>query len=138
MNKYVKEYLHRGLMFGGFGPIVLGIVCWIIHAKGAEMNLSGFEVFLAIVSTYMLAFVQAGSTVFNQIESWPLPKSLLCHFSSLFVAYSLCYLGNTWIPFEPKAIAVFFAIFVAVYFVVWITVYFSVRAASKKFNKKIK
>ena len=138
MNKYVKEYLHRGLMFGGFGPIVFGIVYWIISAKGVALNLSGFEVFLAIVSTYMLAFVQAGSTVFNQIESWPLPKSLLCHFSSLFVAYSLSYLGNTWIPFEPKAIAVFFAIFVAVYFVVWITVYFSVRAASKKFNKKIK
>ena len=138
MNKYVKDFLHRGLMFGGFGPIILGIVYWIIPAKGEELNLSGFEVFLAIVSTYMLAFVQAGASVFNQIEHWPLPKSLLCHFSSLFVAYSLCYLGNTWIPFEPKVIEVFFAVFVAVYFVVWITVYFSVKAASKKFNKKIK
>ncbi len=138
MNKYVKEFFHRGLMFGGFGPIILGVIYWIIHAKGEELNLSGFEVFLGIVSIYLLAFVQAGATVFNQIEHWPITKSLLCHFSTLFVAYSLCYLGNTWIPFEPGVIAIFFAIFVAVYFVVWITVYFSVKAASKKFNKKIK
>ena len=138
MNKYVKEFFHRGLMFGGFGPIILGVIYWIIHAKGEELNLSGFEVFLGIVSIYLLAFVQAGATVFNQIEHWPITKSLLCHFLTLFVAYSLCYLGNTWIPFEPSVIAIFFAIFVAVYFVVWITVYFSVKAASKKFNKKIK
>ena len=26
MNKYVREFLHRGLMFGGFGPIVFGII----------------------------------------------------------------------------------------------------------------
>ncbi|MBR6785062.1 MAG: DUF3021 domain-containing protein [Clostridia bacterium] len=138
MNKYVKEFLHRGLIFGGFGPIILGIVYWIISTSGASFGLSGFETFLGIISTYLLAFLQAGASVFNQIEHWSLPKSLLCHFSTLFVAYSLCYLGNTWIPFEPAVIAIFFAIFTAIYFVVWITVYLSVRAASKKFNNKLK
>lgn len=136
MNKYVKEFFHRGLLFGGFGPIVLGIVFCFIQ-KEIE-NISGFEIFLGIVSTYLLAFVQAGVTVFNQIEHWSTPKSLFFHFSSLFAAYTICYLGNTWIPFEPKAILVFFAVFVVIYFAVWIAVALSVKAATKKFNAKIK
>lgn len=138
MNKYVKEFLHRGLMFGGFGPVILGIIYWILSVRIADFEISGFDIFLGIASTYLLAFVQAGVSVFNQIEHWSLPKSMLLHFLTLFVAYSLCYIGNTWIPFDPKVIAVFFAIFVAVYFAVWITVYLSVKATSKKFNAKIK
>ena len=31
MNCYVKEFLKRGLMFGGFGPIVAGIVYLILE-----------------------------------------------------------------------------------------------------------
>ena len=138
MNKYVKQFFHRGLIFGGFGPVILGIIYWILSETDADFSLSGFEIFLGIVSTYLLAFLQAGASVFNQIEHWPLPKSLLCHFSALFAAYTLCYIGNTWIPFEPKVILIFFGIFVVVYFAVWITVFLSVRAASKKFNSKIK
>ena len=30
MNKYLKEFFHRGLIFGGFGPIILGIVFAIL------------------------------------------------------------------------------------------------------------
>lgn len=138
MNKYVKEFLHRGLMFGGFGPVILGIIYWILSVKLADFEIGGFDIFLGIASTYLLAFVHAGASVLNQIEHWSLPKSTLLHFLTLFVVYSLCYIGNTWIPFDPKVIAVFFAIFVAVYFAVWITVYLSVKATSKKFNAKIK
>ena len=94
MNRYFKEFLHRGLMFGGFGPVVLGIIYWILSETVADFTVSGFETFLGIVSTYILAFVQAGASVFNQIEHWSLPKSLLCHFSTLFAAYTLGYLGN--------------------------------------------
>ncbi len=138
MNKYLKEFLHRGLIFGGFGPLVLGIVYWIISAVHGDIEISGFDIFLGIISTYMLAFVQAGASVFNQIEHWPLPKSLLCHFSSLFVAYSLCYIGNTWIPFEPMVLLVFFAVFTVTFFVIWFSVYFAVKATSKKLNAGIK
>ena len=30
MNKYVRSFLHRGLMFGGFGPIIIGIVYLVL------------------------------------------------------------------------------------------------------------
>lgn len=92
---------------------------------------------IAILSTYLLAFIVAGASVFNQIEHWPLPKSLVCHFLTLYTAYTICYLCNTWIPFSFVVILIYTAIFLAVYFIIWITVYVCVKATSKKFNKRI-
>ena len=138
MNKYVKEFLHRGLVFGGFGPIILGIIYFILSKTVDNFALSGSEMLIGIVSIYLLAFVQAGATIFNQIEHWPISKSLLCHLLTLYVAYSLCYVANTWIPFEPKVLLIFTVIFMAVYFTVWGIVYFSIKATSKNFNAKLK
>lgn len=137
MKKYVKEFMHRGLIFGGFGPIVIGIIYMVISNFETDFSLSAGEVLLAIVSTYLLAFLQAGATVFNQIEHWPLPKSLFCHFITLYLAYSLCYVLNSWIPFDGKVLLIFSLIFIVTFFAIWFIVYFCVRATSKQFNKKI-
>lgn len=137
MNKYVKEFFHRGLIFGGFGPVILGIIYMIISKTVPGFSLNAEEVLLGIVSIYLLAFVQAGATVFNQIEEWSLPKSVFCHFLSLYAVYVLCYIVNTWIPFDPKVILIFTLIFAGVFFVIWFTVYFCVKATSEKFNKRI-
>ncbi len=137
MNKYSKEFLHRGLMFGGFGPIILGIIFFILSKTLDNFSVNAGQILLGIVSTYVLAFVQAGVSVFNQIEAWSLPKSMFFHFSTLYLVYVLCYVLNSWVPFEWRVIAIFTAIFVAVYFIIWIAVYFSVKAASKKLNLQI-
>ena len=138
MNKYVKEFLHRGLMFSGFGPVIFGIIVFIVSKTTDNLVLNAGEVLVGIVSTYLLAFVHAGVSVFNQIEHWGIGKSLLCHLSTLYVAYSICYVINTWIPFEPKMLLLFTAIFMVIYFVVWGIVYVSVKATSKNFNAKLK
>lgn len=95
MKKYVKEFFHRGLIFGGFGPIIMGIIYVILQNTIDNFSLTGGQVCLAVVTTYLLAFLQAGASVFNQIEEWTLPKSLLCHFLTIYLAYSLCYIVNT-------------------------------------------
>ena len=138
MSKYVKEFFHRGLIFGGFGPIILGIIYLIISKTVESFSLSAKEVLLGIVSIYILAFIQAGASVFNQIEEWPIPKSLLFHFLTIYLAYALCYILNSWIPFVPEVLLIFTAIFVVGYFVIWIIVYMCVKAASKKMNKKLR
>lgn len=137
MNKYLKEFFRRGLMFGGFGPIVAGIIYFVVSKASPSFFLNGMEVFCAIISTYILAFLQAGATVFNQVENWSLMKSLFCHFSTIFVAYTSCYLLNSWIPFDYRVILVFIGIFIVVYFAVWSIVYFSIKATSKKLNMKL-
>lgn len=138
MNKYLRQFFHRGLIFGGFGPIVVGVILAIISVTTNNFEISGVQILLAIVSTYILAFIQAGVSVFNQIESWSLPKSLFCHFSLLYLAYSVCYLANSWISFNVNVILIFTAIFVVTYFVVWIIVYLSIKTISKKINSKLK
>lgn len=137
MNKYVKEFFHRGFVFSGLGPIVLGLVYAILSRTVENFSLTGFQVLLAIVSTYLIAFVQAGATVFNQIEHWTLPQSLLCHFGLIYLAYVTCYLINTWIPFNMNVILIFTAIFVVGYFAVWFIVYLSIKAVSKRINKQL-
>lgn len=137
MNKYLKEFLQRGLAFAGFGPIIAGIVFLCISFSTENLSLSGPQIFLAIVSTYLLAFIQAGASIFNQIESWPIAKSLLCHLGCIYLAYVLCYIVNSWIPFEPTVILIFTAIFLVAYFAIWFIVYACVKYTSKKINNKI-
>lgn len=137
MNEYLKKFLHRGLIFGGFGPIIVAIIYAIIESTVENSSLSGKEMLVAILSTYLLAFVHAGASVFNQIEHWPIAKSLLFHFLTLYVVYTLCYLANSWITFEPMVLVIFSAIFVAIYFVVWMTVILCIKATEKRLNSKI-
>ena len=134
MKKYVKEFLLRGLIFGGFGPIVLAIVYYVISLFVADITYGGKEILLGMISVYLLAFVHAGASVFNQIEEWGICKSIGAHFSVLYVAYSVCYLLNAWIPFDMKVFLIFTGIFVAVYFVVWTIVYLCVKKSCKMLN----
>lgn len=133
----VKDFFLRGLMFGGFGPVIAGIVYLVLQLSLENFTLSGVEVFTAILSTYLLAFVHAGASVFNQLESWSLAKSTLCHFGLLYIAYVLCYLINSWIPFEPAVLGIFTAIFAGGYTIVWLTVYICIRATVKKLNRSL-
>ena len=137
MNKYVKEFLHRGLIFGGFGPIVMGIVYLILSYTIKDFTADGNQIFGAIISTYMLAFVQAGTSVFNMVEHWSVMKALLLQLASLYTVYILAYVLNSWIPFNFVVIIIFTVIFMVIYFVIWLIVFLCVKATSKKLSKKI-
>lgn len=137
MKKYVKEFLHRGLCFAGFGPIILAIIYFILSKTLENFTLNASQVLIATVSIYILAFVQAGASVFNGIDGWPITKSLLCHFSTLYVAYVGCYLINTWIPFDIRVILIFTLIFAVSYFAIWLIVVFTLKMISRRLNKKL-
>lgn len=137
MNPYLKKFIHRGMLFGGFGPIVVGIVYVCVSAGVGGITLTAGQVLVAIVSSYFLAFIQAGVSVFNEIDSWPLMKTLLFHFALLYITYVSCYLINSWIPFDIGIVGIFTAIFVSAYLVIWITVYLSVRNLGRKMNSRL-
>ncbi len=137
MNKYLKEFLHCGLLFAGFGPIVLAIIYFILSCTVEDFLLEGKQVFVAVISIYLLAFVHAGSNVFNKIEHWSIMKGLLCQLAVLYFAYVICYLINSWIPFKLGVVAMFTIIFVAVYFTIWGIVYLCVSGNVKKLNEKL-
>ena len=134
-----SKIVFENLNFTGYPICETDEIIFFILSKALDdFYVNGGQILLGIVSTYILAFVQAGVSVFNQIEHWSLPKSLFCHFGLLYIVYVLCYIINSWIPFEWGVIWIFTAVFVVVYFVIWFIVYFIVKATSKKLNSKLK
>ena len=138
MNPYVKEFLKRGLMFSGLGPIVAGITYLIIDLTGTDLKLSGGDILLAIITTYVIAFVQAGSSVFNQVETWGPAKVLIFQLSSIYLVYTVGYLINRWIPLDYKVILIYTGIFIGAYLVIWFSIYFTVKKKTEKLNEKLK
>ena len=67
-----------------------------------------------------------------------MPKSLACHFLTLYLAYVMTYAVNTWIAFEPIAILIFTCVFVAVYALVWLIVVISIKSIEKTLNGRLK
>lgn len=136
MKKYALEFIKRGMAFGGFGPIIAAIVYYFISLS-IDVKFSGGEILVAIISTYLLAFVQAGASVFNQIEEWSILKSITFHLSFIYFAYLGCYLVNSWIPFDWIVVLIFTLIFLVSYFIIWFVVYIITKKTAKELNAKI-
>lgn len=137
MNKgHLRTFAHRGLIFGGFGSIIVSLILLIISRYDA-IALTAGEFCRATVSGYLLAFVVAGCGVFYQIEAWPLAKATLLHAACLYGAYLGCYLVNNWVPGDPASLGIFTAVFAGGYFVIWFTIVMIARATAKKLNEKI-
>lgn len=137
MNKYVKQYLHIGLIFSGLGPVTLGVIYLILNASGTEIVLSALDVFKAILTTYVIAFVQAGSSTFARIESWSKFKVMAFQGLSIYLVYLIGYLINDWIPFSLIAIGIYTGVFVIVFVSIWITIYAIATKAAKKMTEKL-
>ncbi len=124
-------------MFSGFGPIILGVIYFVLQYSMRDFLLDGGQVFTAIISTYLLAFIQAGASVLNQIDTrFPLLMTG-AHLSVLYASTLGAYLVNSWIPFRIEALGIFTAVFVIGYAAIWLTVYISIKTVSKKMNGKL-
>lgn len=128
------EFVKRGMMFGGFGPVIIAII-YLIAAQGHEFN--ALDYFTATVSGYVLAFFVAGCSVFYQIESWGLSKASLLHILCLYIAYLGCYLLNGWIEASWTVIGIFTGVFLLGYLIIWAAVLISVKATARRLNDKI-
>ena len=138
MKKFGKEFLFRGLISAGFGPIVLAIIYGILGATGAVDAFSPTEVCTGILTITLLAFTAAGMTAIYQMEQLPLPTMILLHGGALYIAYILTYLINGWLQNSLIPILVFTGIFVAGYALIWLVIYLIEKAKTEKINKLLK
>ena len=137
MKSFFKTFVHRGLIFAGFGPLIAGIVYLVLDLSGADYNLTGKEVFMGILTTFIIAFIHAGSSAFNDIEKWGKAKAMLCQLACIYVVYLVGYLINNWIPFNYKVILIFTIGIVVAYLIIWFSIYFAVRKYSNKLNEQL-
>ena len=138
MKKFVSEFLRRGLIACGLGPIVLAIVYWILQQTAAVETLTVNQVCIGIFSLSALAFIAGGLHVIYQIERLPLMVAILIHGGVLYISYLATYLLNGWLEWGVTPIFVFSGIFVVGYFAVWAIIYSIIKRNTEKLNEVLK
>jgi hypothetical protein len=138
MKSFTSQFVFRGLVAMGFGPIVLAIVYLILKQSAVIDTLSVNQVCIGIASLSALAFVAGGMNAIYQIESLPLMTAILIHGSVLYIGYLATYLINDWLDFGIMPIIVFTAIFAIAYIVIWAIIYSAIKRNTTKINEILK
>lgn len=138
MKKIVLEFVRRGLMACGFGPIVLAILYLILKQQAVIDTLTVNEVCLGIFSLSVLAFIAGGMNVIYQVERLPLMVAILIHGVVLYITYLVTYLLNDWLEMGVTPILVFSGIFILGYLAIWAIIYAVIKKRTEKLNVILK
>ena len=138
MKKFVLDFVRRGLIAAGIGPIVLAIVYLILQHSADVNTLTVHEVCSGIFSLTTLAFIAGGMNAIYQVERMPLMTAILIHGGILYIGYLGTYLLNDWLDFGVIPIMVFTAIFVVGYIVIWAIIYSIIKRNTAKLNEMLK
>ena len=135
MKKFVFEFLRRGCVASGIGPIVLAIVYMILQQTSAVKTLSVNQVCVGIFSITALAFIAGGMNAIYQIERLPLMVAILIHGGVLYISYLVTYLLNDWLERGAISIIVFSGIFIVGYLAIWAIIYSVIKKRAAKLNE---
>ena len=138
MKKYVLEFLRRGLVACGFGPVILAIIYLILQQQKLIDTLTVNQVCLGIFSLTALAFIAGGMNTIYQIEKLPLMIAIFIHGSVLYLCYLATYLLNGWLGLGTAPILVFSGIFVFGYVIIWIIIYSVIKRNTDQMNELLK
>ena len=138
MKKFALEFLRRGIVASGIGPIILAVVYLILQASANVYTLTVNDVSVGIFSLFALAFIAGGMNAIYQIERLPLMAAVLIHGIVLYIGYLCTYLINDWLDFGIIPIIVFSGIFVVGYVVIWSIIYFIIRKNTARINEILK
>ena len=138
MKHIVKDFLMRGMVAAGFGPLAL-VVFYLITAHYAGLEaLSVIEVCTGILSLTALAFIAGGMNVVDQIERLPLMAAITVHGAVLYISYLATYLVNGWLEQGRGPILVFTVIFIAGYLAIWAVIYCITKRRTERLNEILK
>ena len=138
MKRHILEFLRRGMVACGFGPIVLAILYLALHHHGVVDMLTVHEVCLGIIPLLLLAFIAGGMNFVYQIERLPVMLAILIHGGVLYVSYLATYLLNGWLDWGWMPILVFSAIFLLGYLGIWAVIYVVTKKKTAQVNEMLK
>lgn len=138
MRKFVGEFIHRGFVACGFGPIVWAIVIYILSQKNdIVQTIPATEVVLSILTSSLLAFVAGGINTIYKIERIPLVLAIFIHAVILYIDYIVIYLVNGWMKTEITILTVFTICFFSGFAIIWAIIYFYTKKNTDRLNKKL-
>ena len=138
MTKFVLDFIRRGLIGCGFGPLVLAILYGILEHQGLLETLPVRQVCMAIFSISALAFIAGGINAIYQLERLPLMVAILIHGAVLYGSYLVTYLLNDWLEWGPVPVMFFTGIFVVGYLAIWAVIYRVIRRNTARINEVLK
>ena len=138
MKHIVKDFILRGMVAAGFGPLAL-VVFYLITAHHAGLEtISVSQVCTGILSLTALAFIAGGMNVIYQIERLPLMAAITVHGAVLYGSYLATYLVNGWLEQGRWPILVFTVIFIAGYLAIWAVIYCITKRRTERINEILK
>ena len=137
MKRFVFDFLRRGFISAGIGPIVLAILYLILQRSADLSVLSVNKVCIGIFSLSLLAFIAGGMNAIYQLERLPLMIAILIHGGVLYIGYLGTYLLNDWLDLSILPIIVFTAIFVVGYIIIWAVIYSVIRRNTARLNEML-
>ena len=135
MKRFALDFLHRGAIACGIGPLVLAIVYLLLQQSAAIQVLSVNQICIGIFSLSALAFLAGGLNALYQLERLPLLAAILIHGGALYLGYLATFLLNDWLDAGVIPIIVFTAIFVVGYIVIWAIIYSIIKRNTEKVNR---
>ena len=135
MKKYIVDFIRRGTVSCGLGPIILAILYMILNQWGVLETLSVNQACTGILSLSALAFIAGGMNTLYQIEQLPLMVAILIHGAVLYLSYLATYLINGWLDQGIAPILVFSGIFVVGYLVIWAIIYWIIKKNTDQVNE---
>ena len=138
MKRIILDFLHRGLITCGFGPMVLAVIFLSLQKNIGLETITINEYAISIFSSAILAFIAGGMNVIYQIERLPLMTAILIHGIILYVTYLVVYLINNWIVWGVTPILIFTVIFVTGYLFIWLIIYIVNKSRTRKLNEMLK
>ena len=138
MKRIILEFLRRGIMACGLGPLVLAVLYLILQQQVGVHSLTVDDVCLGIFTISALAFIAGGMNVIYQIERLPLMVAILIHGGILYFTYLATYLLNGWLEQGTTPILAFSFIFILGYFAIWAVIYSIIRRRTQRINAILK
>jgi len=138
MKKHALEFLRRGMIACGFGPMVLAALYLILEKTAGTEILTVDEVCMGIFTLSALAFIAGGMNIVYQIEKLPLMLAILIHGGALYISYLGTYLLNDWLERSMTPVLVFSGIFVFGYLMIWAVIYTVTKRNTEKLNAMLK
>lgn len=137
MKQFIKNFIHRGALFCGLGPVILAIVYIFLSASGTVKNVPVSTYIQEIFTSTLMAFIAAGISAVYTVDKLAFPLAGLIQGSVLLLDYLSIYLLNDWLKPDLTAIVIFVVIFVAGFAAIWLIIYKNVQRQIKKLNENI-
>lgn len=138
IGKYWKQFLLRGLVAMGFGPIILAIIYSILELTNVTDVVTVREMTVGVLTIAALAFLCGAVTQVFQIEELPLSNAITFHGIILYIAYVIVYLTNGWLKDGLVPFIGFTVIFAVIYALIWLFIYIFTKRSTDELTKKMR